>query len=235
MAYTTTQLITGAYYASGIVARDFETVSGSQLGDGLIWLNELIGKKIIEPDLIPYESSTTFTGVAGQEEYSVSNLIKPDTLTFVKDSVRYPVRFSPRNQYRGSARVNTIQSLPYEYYYERTFAGATIALYFLPNDTYTFTIYGIFRLSEVTLNQDLSLTLNNFYRTFLRYELGEKICNEYGMPVPDKLAREVNAYRALISKQSRPLDMAIRKRSTLQRQVVPNWAWVNLGQGFLPP
>jgi hypothetical protein len=234
MAYTGTQLITGAYYASGIVARDFETVSGSQAGDGLVWLNELIGKKIIEPDLIPYEGSTTFTGVVGQEDYQVNNLIKPDTVTFVKQDVRYKLDYIPRDQYRGSTRVNNINSMPYQYYYERNFDGASISLYFKPNEAYTFTIYGIFRLSEVTAAQDLSLTLNRFYITFLRYELAEKICTEYGMPVPSNVEREVNAYRALISKQSRPLDLAIRKRSTLQQQQLPYWAWVNLGDGWLP-
>ena len=45
MAYTTNQLISGAYYASGVVSREFETVSGAQIGDGLEWLNNIIRKR----------------------------------------------------------------------------------------------------------------------------------------------------------------------------------------------
>lgn len=234
MAYTTTQLITGAYYASGIVSREFETVGGNQISESLIWLNEIIGKKVVEPNLIPYEGQTTFTGVVGQEAYSISNLIHIDTLTFIKDSVRYSVTFIPRNQYQGSTRVNTIDSLPYEYYYERGFGGATVYLYFFPNDTYTFTINGIFRLSNVTLNQDLSLTLDTFYTSFLKWELTKKICDEYAMPVPQNVLRELDEYRALIKKQSRPLDLHLRKNSTLQSPNRLGWAWVNLGEGYLP-
>ncbi len=234
MAYTVTQLITGAFYSSGIVSREFETVSGSELADGLIWLNELIGKKVVEPDLIPYEGSTTFTAVVGQEDYAIDDLIKVDTLTFLKESVRYPMRFVPRNQYRGSNRVETIESLPYQYFFERNLGGATISIYFLPDQAYTFTITGIFRLSEVSLNQDLELTLDRFYITYLRYALAEKICNEYSLPVPRGVAQELAEYQALINKQSRPLDVSIRKRSTLQKQARLGWAWANLGEGYLP-
>lgn len=234
MAETTTQLITGAYYASGIVGREFETVGGEEVNNALEWLNELIGKKVVANDAIPYESQTTFTGVVGQEDYTVSDLIHIDTLTFVKDSIRYGMTYVPRNQYRGSTRVQTIDSLPYQYYYEREFGGATVSVYFPPDQAYVFTVTGIFRLSEVTLNQDLSLTLDRFYRVFLRYELAQKICTEYSMFVPGNVEREVEEYRSLIKGQSRPFDLAIRKRSTLQKQKRSNWAFVNLSNGFVP-
>lgn len=235
MTYTVNQLISGAYFASGIVSREFETVGGEQVQEALIWLNELLGKKVVEPNLIPYEGSTTFNGVAGQEEYSISNLIKPDTVTFVKDTVRYPVTFVPRDQYHGSARVQTIESLPYQYFYERELGGCKIFLYWLPNEAYVFTIYGIFRLAEVALGDNLESTLDRFYITYLRYALAEKICHEYSMAVPEGVARELAEYQALISKQSRPLDVSIRKLSTLQKNPEStNWAYVNLGRGYWP-
>lgn len=235
MAFTVTQLMTEAYYSSGIVSREFETVSGAQLGDGLRWLNQLIGKKVIEPDLIPYEGSQTFTAVIGQEDYSISNLIKINTLTFLKEDVRYHVRFTPRNEYRGRARVETINSLPYQYFYERDLGGATISLYFLPDQAYVFTITGVFRLAEVTLNQDLELTLDKFYITYLQFALAERICNEFSLPVPRGVEQELAEYQALISKQSRPMDMSIYKKSTLgRRNGGINWAYVNLGEGWLP-
>lgn len=235
MAYTTTQLITGAYYASGVVSRGFETVNGEQVSDGLIWLNENISKKIIEPDIIPYETEDTFTASVGVKDYQIDNIMMISTLTFLKDSVRYPVEYIPRKQFKGSGRIETITSLPYQYFYEPNFSGATLSLYFLPDQPYVFTINGVYRLNEVTLNQDLSLTLNKFYLTFLRYELTEKICLEFSMPLPVAVEREINSYRALISKQSRPLDPTVYKKSTLTRENGGlSWAYVNLGTGFVP-
>lgn len=234
MAYTTSKLITDAYYASGVVSREFETVTGQETSEGLIWLNEIIGKKIVEPDMIPYEGTTTFTAVVGQETYAIPNLIKADTLTFVYQSVRYPVGKASRDEYFGSGRVNSIESLPYMWYAENTFAGMDVYVYWLPNQAYEFTIKGIFRLSDVTLQQDLSLTLNTFYTTYLKYALAAKICAEYAMPVPDTVRGELAEYEALIDKQSRPLDLMIYKTSTLQKSLRLGWAWVNLGKGYLP-
>jgi hypothetical protein len=80
MTFTTNQLITNAFYASGVVSREFETVSGQQIGDGLQWLNEIIDEKVVDDGMIPYESTYTFTAVPGQEIYPIPNLIAIDTL-----------------------------------------------------------------------------------------------------------------------------------------------------------
>jgi len=234
MTYTTNQLIADAYYASGIVGRGFEQVNDYQYGNGLIWLNELIGKKVVEPDLIPYEGTYVFNAVIGQETYSVPNLMKADTMTFVYSTVRYPMRKVERDEYWGSGRVNTIESLPYMWFGEPTFAGMDISMYWLPNQTFQFTIKGIFRLANIVQGQDLSLTLNTFYTTYLKWELSAKICQEYAMPVPSGTAQQLAEYQAIIDKQSRPMDLTIYKSSTLQKQQRLGWAWVNLGKGYLP-
>jgi hypothetical protein len=234
MAYTTEQLITDAFYAAEIVSREFETVSGSQISDGLRWLNEVLGAKVIEPYLIPYESQSTFSAVIGQEDYTISDLISIDTLTFLKDDVRFPVNYIPRNQYRGNYRVETITTLPYEYFYERQLGGAKISLYFLPDEAYTFTITGVFRLANVSLGDDLESTLDTFYITYLKYALANKICTEYAQNAPMRIEQALAEYEHNISKSSRPLDMSVRKYSTLQNQRRLGWGWVNLGKGFLP-
>lgn len=234
MAYTVNQLISDAYYASGIVSREFETVNGPEIQDGLRWLNEILDTLIVEPDIIPYESTYNFTAVIGQEAYPIDNLIFADTLTFDLNSVRFPMRWVSRDIYFGQGRVQTITSLPYQYYVERDLTGAILYMYFLPNQPYPFTLHGVFRLSEVALGQDLDLTLNIFYQVYLKYMLAVKICHEYARSVPAGCQSELDQIRAKIQKQSRPLDMTIRKYSTLHQQTRMGWAWVNLGQGFLP-
>lgn len=234
MAYTTNQLIAGAFYKANVLSREFEQVGNQETGEALRWLNEVIARKVVEPDLIPYETQTTFTAVVGQKDYTIENLIVVDTLTFLKENVRYPVEYIPRDQFRGSARVENITSLPYQFYYEREKGGATVSLYFLPDQAYVFTITGILRLASVALNQDLDLTLDTFFQTYLELELAERICVEYGEPTPQGVARMLNSYRANISKQSRQLDMSVRKYSTLQKRTGFGWAYANLGQGYLP-
>ena len=98
MAYNTNQLISGAYYAAGIVSREFETVSGSQMTDGLTWLNNIITEKSVNSGMIPYETTYNANFVIGQESYYIPNLIQVDTLTFFLENVRYAKKYEKRNR-----------------------------------------------------------------------------------------------------------------------------------------
>lgn len=235
MAFTVNELIAGAYYAADVVAREFETVSGPQIADALTWLNDILGEKVVDEGMIPYETTNSFNAVIGQEEYFIDDLIKVDTLTFVKDDVRYSMQYTKRNQYFGSSRVENIQTLPYQWYVERGFGGATVYIYFDPDQAYPMTIHGIFRLSSVSLGQDLELTLDRFYITYLRYALAERICSEYGYNIPMGVQKQLNKYEAWIDKRSRQLDLRINKVSTLQRDKGINYGYVNLGRGWVAP
>ena len=234
MAYTVNELVSGAFYASGIVSREFETVSGAQLSDGINWLNEVINEKVVDMDMIPYETTASLDLIAGTEEYFITDLIKIDTLTFTIDSVRFPVQKMARDQYFTMVRSNSTTSLPVMYYMERELGGARLYVYFNPSEAYTCEIKGIYRLSEVAEGDDLSLTLDTFYTTYLRYALSQKICDEYAMQVPGGVQAQLNKYQALISKRSRPLDLHIRKISSLGTNRSGNWAWANLFTGYTP-
>lgn len=234
MAYTTNELISGAFYGAGIVSREFETVSGSQIADGLLWLNDILSETDVNQAMVPYESTYTGNFVANTETYAIANLVSIDTLTFTLDSVRYSMSYSKRNEYFGTPRVNNIQSLPYEWYFEKTLAGGTLYIYFKPDRTYPFEVHGIFRLSNVALGQDLSLTLAQFYRTYLRYALMDRICAEYNETTPVNVTKTLGKYQAYIAKKSRVIDLRMQKVSTLQRKGSFNYAFINLGKGWTP-
>lgn len=235
MAYTTTQLITGAYYSSGIVSRDFETVSGGQVGDGLLWLNDIITEKDVDQAMIPYESTYTDVFVTDVEIYTIPNLIQIDTLVFYLDQVRYAMKYEKRNAYFGSSRVENIQTLPFEWYFERQFGGGNLYIYFKPDRAYPFEVHGTFRLQTVALGQDLSLTIDQFYRTYLRYALADRICSEYNQTTPPNVMRQLSKYESWINKKSRVLDLRLQKVSTLQRRGSFNYAFINLGKGWVKP
>ncbi len=233
MAYTTLQLITNAYYESGIVSRGFETVSGQQANDGLQFLNELIQDKTVENGLIPYYTQYDFAAVTGQERYFIPDLIEIDTFVFYIDTVRYQTENRARREYFGSSRADNIQSLPGSWHMERCFQGANLYIYFKPNTTYPLTLWGQFRLQNVVINQDLSLTLDQFYITYLKFDLAARLCAEYNYSIPPAVAKQLAKYEDNISKKSGPMDLRLIKLSSLQRRGGINYGQVNLGHGWV--
>lgn len=233
MAYTTLQLINNAYYESGIVSRQFETVGGQQATDGLQFLNDLLQDKTVENGLIPYYEQYDFTAIAGQERYFIQNLIEIETFVFYIDTVRYATENRARREYFGSSRADNIQSLPGSWHMERCFDGANLYIYFKPNTAYPLTIWGQFRLAAVTINQDLSLTLDRFYINYLKFDLAARLCAEYNYNVPPGVARALAKYEDNISKKSGPMDMRLIKLSSLQRRGGINYGQVNIGHGWV--
>lgn len=235
MAYTTTQLITGSYYESGVVSREFETVSGSQIGDGLPWLNDIITEKSVDEGMVPYETTYSANFVVGQETYYIPNLIQVDTLVFFLDQVRYAMKYTKRNDYFGSSRVENIQTLPFEWYFERQLGGGNLYIYFQPDQNYPMQLHGIFLQPPVALGQDLTLQFDQFYITYLRYALADRICSEFAYVTPPNVIRQLSKYEAWINKNSRILDVSIHKTSTLQKRGSLNYAFINLGHGWVKP
>ncbi len=233
MAYTTIQLINNSYYESGIVSRGFETVSGQQAIDGLQFLNDLIADKTIENGLIPYYDEHNFNAVIGQEKYFIEDLIEIDTFVFFIDTVRYQTENRARREYFGTSRADNIQSLPGSWHMERCFGGANLYIYFKPNLNFPLTIWGQFRLQQVTINQDLSLTLDRFYINYLKFDLAARLCAEYNYNVPPGVHKALEAYEDNISKKSGPMDLRLIKLSSLQRRGGINYGTVNLGHGWV--
>lgn len=169
MIYTVSELIVEAYNDSSVVSKQFETLQGYQLNDGLLYLNQLLGDKAMDTGDIPYITQQyPFVGVVGQEMYFIPGLISIDTLVFYinattnpssPNSVRYPMTFVDRNRYFGSARANGINALPVSYTYERVPGGCNVWVYFPPQSNYLFNITGNFFISNVSLNQNLQSKL----------------------------------------------------------------------------
>jgi len=233
MAYTTLQLINNAYYESGIVSRGFETVSGQQATDGLMFLNDLLADKTVENGLIPYYQEYDFPAVINQEKYFIEDLISIDTFVFYIDTVRYQTENRARREYFGTSRADNIQSLPGSWHMERCFQGANLYIYFKPNQAFPLTIWGQFRLQEVVINQDLSLTLDRFYINYLKFDLAARLCAEYNYSVPPGVAKELAKYEDNISKKSGPMDLRLVKLSSLQRRGGINYGQVNIGHGWV--
>lgn len=161
MAYTAQTLITRSWYLSGIVARNLQVPTGDQITDGLMLLNALLDFKQIELDLIPYYTYVEMPLVGGQEFYFLPNVADVELATFNIDVVRYPMDQTGRQAYFGSSRVDNIQTLPFNWNFNRGEGGGTLGLYFLPQANYPLKMMAKFFLNDVTLQTDLTNVFAN--------------------------------------------------------------------------
>jgi hypothetical protein len=234
MPYTTRQLIISAYYKSGVVARELQTVSGTQINDGLESLNDTLTEKSVVSQLVPYYTKYSFTAVINQEMYFIPNLIEVETFTFNIGPVRYQMSSVPRRTYFGAGRINDVDSLPFNWHLERCLNGANLFVYFLPSQDFPMEIWGKFSPPKITsLDQDLELTFDDYYIGYLKYALAQRICVDFTMNLPPQALETLRSYEAKFSYISPP-DVTLSKLSSLQGGNPMNWGDINIGKGWRP-
>jgi hypothetical protein len=233
MAYLARDLINQAWYLTGIVSRDLQTVEGSQGSDGLNFLNIILSDKSMTGRDIPFYTHPTISCVPGQEIYTIPDLIRLDDLTFNIDTVRFSLKRDYRRRYWDIPRVNTIQSLPVHYYVERVLGGSNIYLYFLPNQAYPLNMTGQFSFPSVTFDTDMLTLVDQFYINYLIYALARRLCEFYNLTFLPQAQEQLDKYEAEL-KDINVLDFSMAKMSTLQGRAAYGWGWVNLGRGWMP-
>ena len=234
MSYTTLKLITNAYYSSGIVARSLQTLTGEQSTDGLFFLNEILAKKRIEDGTLPYYTQYDFTMEAGEQTTFIENLTECELVTFEKNNFRYAMYNQSRRRYWGCPKPLGIETLPSYFTMDRTLGGSNISVTFSPDQDYPATLWGLFALDSVTLLQDLSETFDDYYISYLRYDLAVTLCLEFGQPVPAPLYSKFLEYDKAIRKRSGPVDLKNTSISTLGPKLTVGWGQINIGQGNVP-
>ena len=250
MATTARQLITRSWYLSGIVARNLQTVTGDQITDGLTLLNALFDNEQIDTALIPYWQYIQLPAVPGQEYYFLPYVADVESMTFNLDVVRYSMDSTTRRNYYGSARVDNISSLPFNYNFNRALGGGNLAIYFLPENNFPLKLMVKIFLFDVTLDQDLTNIsetvpyifinssnqgLDTGYIEYLRYALARYMCSEYGIqfnPESEKIYKELVRKLMYVS----PPDLSMIKSTILaaDNQVGWNYGDVNIGRGWRP-
>jgi hypothetical protein len=234
MALLTSDLISESYYLSSIISRDFETPTGSQTSDGLSLLNDVLADRTIDHGTIPYTDKLTMPAVQGQSVYFIDNLIDLEVFVFYINSLRFQTLNQQRKEFFGSFRATDINSLPFNWHVERKLNGANLYLYFVPDTNYPLELWGQFRLSSVTLMQDLSLTIDRFYTNFLKYLLAERLCQFNSYRVPPDVATQLEKYYEWINNNTNVLDLRTEKFSSLSGSGAINYGIVNLSGGWMP-
>lgn len=242
MAYTVAELITNAYYLSGKNSLGFNEPTGNDLQNGVVYLNEVLAIKTANSRLIPYYTKFDFLAITDQlpglneTVYLIPNLIEAETFNFFingsSNSIRFASEKQSRRKYQGSSRAMNVNALQFSWYLEPCFGGAKLFTYFNPDQNYPLTIWGKFRLASVTYNQDLSLTLDLFYITYLKYALAEWICQQFNITMQPQTQRQLADIENSIVDIAQ-LDMTTDKISTLRgTRGGADWAWANLSDGW---
>lgn len=227
------QLVVQSYYLSDIVARNLETVSGSQLSDGIEMLNEILDDTSSSGKKIPFDSKFNFTGIPGQEEYFIDGLLDVTSLTFFNANVRYSMRWVSRDKYHGSTRVEDIDTYPGVYTVNREVGGATVSVYFNPDSSYEFEIWGKFFLANVTPTTDISPLLPKYFIVYLRYALANRICQQNNVEfAPQKMKELEKKERKVFEVQSE--DLSIRLDCKFNTNRVLDYSSINIFRGLWP-
>ena len=234
MIYLASELIADSYYLSGIVSREFEEPTGSQMSDGLRLLNDVLQDRTIDSGTIPYTQKYTLTATPDVSEYFIQDLIDIDVFVFYINSLRYQTQNQQRKEFRGSFRPTEIQSLPWNWNFERQLSGGKLSLYFIPDIAYPLEIWGTFRLISVTQYQDLALTLDQFYTNFLKFLLVQRLCQFNSYKVPLDITTQLDRYYRWITNNTNVMDLRMQKLSSLSGGAAINYAIVNLSGGWLP-
>lgn len=247
--YTAQQLISRAWYLSGIVARNLQVDTGDQSSVGLYLLNALLDFKQIETDLVPYWQYIQLPAVPGQEFYFLPNVSAIESLTFNIAQVRYPMDYVSRRNYYGSARVDDISSLPFSWNFDRALGGGNLALYFKPDQAYPLKMKVQLFLTDVKLDTDLTNisetvpytfinSSNQGYDTsyieYLRFALAKMMCAEYGILFNPEAEKILQSYTRKLMYMSPP-DLSMKKSSILMSGSPGfNYGDVNVGHGWRP-
>jgi hypothetical protein len=212
-------IISQAYYLANVVSREFETVSASQLSDGLTALNDILSEKGATGNLIPYYKKETFNMTTGQATYDIPGLITAQTITFLVGTVRYPITIRGNQSFFGSVRPEGISSLPLTGNLQRIVGGTRLHVYFLPIEDYRVEVYGKFYLDQIETPQQEMNDLDRFYLSYLKYELCQRLCDLFGKEFTQaKMATLVRLRRQMA--RISPPDNSVRPNNALNNNTV---------------
>jgi hypothetical protein len=245
MAITAQELIVKSYYLSNVVSRDLDTITSSQIYNGLDLLNSILAMKTAKSADIPFYQAYPFIADIGIEEYQINGLVEPQILTFLYDvnntgtPVRFPMSQRTREQYKAYLRPNNIPSLPYQWFSERNNAGSLLSIYFPPDKAYPFTLTGKFSLYPVNLNQDLTIPFGpsngfpQYFIEYLRYELANMVAQDNGMGLNPEQKETLKDYRCRIRNVG-PEDLTITLTSVFTPKIGDPYSQAGLARGWGP-
>lgn len=185
---TTNELIVNALYLLGELGVG-EVPDAYMLITGIELINELLDKFSVDNIYIPYLTTINFNFVAGQGEYSVSDMAVGADITedrivnlefanYTVDTVVYPLRIVDKAQYYDLVRINNLQTRPSIIFLNKQPLESILTVYPIPDQPYPAFIQVKSMLNKLEPFDDLT-TLPPYYYGFLKYALARKFLAYY--------------------------------------------------------
>lgn len=226
---TVNQLIINALYLTGELAPG-ETPDAFMLSSGLELINELLAKYTADSIYIPYLSEVSFTMVAGQATYSLSELQTPApdinsdlivdlsfanfTLSSSGQSIIYPIRIINKAQYYTITRLSPFSTLPGFCFLDKQPLISYVTFYPAPDQAYPCQLGVKLMLDSVVAQQELS-SIPPFYYGFLKYSLARKFISVYPSANWSQTAEDEYQNYVTLIKNANETDLTIRPSAIL--------------------
>lgn len=214
---TTNDIIIRAFYLIGEFSPD-ELPSGSQVTEGLYYLNDLFDSLSALGIFIPFIREVTFNLVANQDVYSISNIVPADVsserivelnyVNIINDNISYPVRIVKRSDILNNSRLTNLKTRPGYVILIRDDLETRLQFYPVPDKTYSCTVRGKFMLDHLELYDNLD-EVPPYYFRFLRYALARELKDVY--PSSNWTQTAEAAYQEMLKNltAATDIDMAI--------------------------
>ena len=226
---TTNQLIINSLYLLGELGVG-ETPDAFMLSTGLELLNELIDKFAADSIYIPYLTTLSFNMVAGQAEYTISDMVPADVsadrvvdLSFANYTVPssgqgiiYPLQIINKAQYYGVTRLTPLNTRPGFIFLNKQAEESILTLYPAPDQPYPCEVRAKVMIDKLEEHEDLT-ELPPFYYGFLKYCLARKFLLYYPSGNwPETAEQEYQDYFSII-KNANETDVTVRPSAVLSR------------------
>jgi len=226
---TTNELIINALYLIGELGVG-ETPDSFMLSSGLELINELLDKFSADSIYIPYLKELSFTMVASQPTYSISDMVPADvvsnriidlsfanyTVPSAGQDIIYPLQIINKAQYYGVTRLLPLNTRPGFIFLDKQATKSFVTLYPAPDQPYPCLLGVKVMLEKLIANEDL-IELPPFYYGFMKYALARKFLSYYpSANWPDTSEQEYQDYFSTI-KNANETDLTVRPSAILSR------------------
>ncbi len=226
---TTNELIINALYLTGELGVG-EPADSFMLSSGLELINELIDKFASDSIYIPYLKELSFTMVANQASYTVSDMVVADvtsnrivdlsfanyTVPSAGQGIIYPLQIINKAQYYGVTRLLPLNTRPGFIFLDKQATESIVTLYPAPDQPYPCLLGVKVMINQLAANEDLT-ELPPFYYGFMKYALARKFLAYYpSANWSETSEQEYQDYYNII-KNANETDVTVRPSAVLSR------------------
>lgn len=229
---TVNELIINALYLIGELGVG-ETPDSFMLSSGLELTNELLDKFSADSIYIPFLKELSFTMVAEQSTYSISDMLLPSQVDVVSNRVVdlsfanytvpsagqgiiYPLQIINKAQYYGVTRLLPLNTRPGFIFLDKQATESFVTLYPAPDQPYPCLLGLKVMINKLIANQSLT-ELPPYYYGFMKYALARKFLSYYPSGNwPQTSEDEYNDYYMTI-KNVNETDLSVRPSAILSR------------------